>query len=78
MVVILLFVEALQVVNLNFMVTLATGIFAYLPMVLAAVVILAVGFCLANLAERFVGSVMTKQSGAPHVLLEDTLRNMQF
>ena len=68
-VVILLFVvEALQVVNLHFMVTLATGIFAYLPMVLAAVVILAVGFWLANLAERFVGSVMTKPSGAPHVL----------
>ncbi|MBO1912246.1 hypothetical protein J4G37_46555, partial [Microvirga sp. 3-52] len=68
-VVILLFVvEALQVVNLHFMVTLATGIFAYLPLVLAAVVILAVGFWLANLAERFVGSVMTKPSGAPHVL----------
>ncbi|QUW20982.1 mechanosensitive ion channel [Sporosarcina sp. Marseille-Q4063] len=68
-VVILLFVvEALQVVNLHFMVSLATGIFAYLPMVLAAVVILAVGFWLANLAERFVGSVMTKPSGAPHVL----------
>lgn len=68
-VVILLFVvEALQVVNLHFMVTLATGIFAYLPMVLAAVAILAVGFWLANLAERFVGSVMTKPSGAPHVL----------
>ncbi|MBO1911926.1 hypothetical protein J4G37_44940, partial [Microvirga sp. 3-52] len=61
-------VEALQVVNLHFMVTLATGIFAYLPLVLAAVVILAVGFWLANLAERFVGSVMTKPSGAPHVL----------
>ncbi|WP_172372613.1 mechanosensitive ion channel [Sporosarcina jiandibaonis] len=68
-VVVLLFVvEALQVVNLHFMVTLATGIFAYLPMVLAAVVILAVGFWLANLAERFVGSVMRKPSGAPHVL----------
>lgn len=68
-VVVLLFVvEALQVVNLHFMVTLATGIFAYLPMVLAAVVILAVGFGLANLAERFVGSVMRKPSGAPHVL----------
>jgi hypothetical protein len=68
-VVVLLFVvEALQVVNLDFMVTLATGVFAYLPMVLAAVVILAVGFGLANLAERFVGSVMRKPSGAPHVL----------
>jgi len=68
-VIILLFVvEALQVVNLYFMVTLATGVFAYLPMVLVAIVILAVGFWLANLAERIVGSVMTKPSGAPHVL----------
>ncbi|MFS0690224.1 mechanosensitive ion channel [Sporosarcina sp. 179-K 8C2 HS] len=68
-VVILLFVvEALQILNLNFMVTLATGIFAYLPMVVAAVVILAIGFWLANLAEKFVGSIMTTQSGAPHVL----------
>lgn len=68
-VIILLFVvEALQVVNLSFMVTLATGVFAYLPMVLAAVIILAVGFWLATLAERFVGSVMTTATGAPHVL----------
>ena len=68
-VIILLFVvEALQVVNLSFMVTLATGVFAYLPMVLAAIIILAVGFWLATLAERFVGSVMTTASGAPHVL----------
>ncbi|HEX5563591.1 MAG TPA: mechanosensitive ion channel, partial [Sporosarcina sp.] len=62
-VIILLFVvEALQILNLNFMVTLATGIFAYLPMVVAAVVILAIGFWLANLAEKFVGSIMTTQS----------------
>ncbi len=68
-IVILLFtVEALQILNLHFMVTLATGIFAYLPMVVAAIVILAVGFWLANLAERFVGSVMTTKSGAPHML----------
>ncbi|MFC5605107.1 mechanosensitive ion channel [Sporosarcina koreensis] len=68
-VIILLFVvEALQILNLNFMVTLATGIFAYLPMVVAAVVILAIGFWLANLAEKFVGSIMTTQTGAPHVL----------
>jgi hypothetical protein len=68
-VVILLFtVEALQILNLHFMVTLATGIFAYLPMVLAAIVILAVGFWLASLAERFVGSVMTTKSGSPHML----------
>ncbi|MDN4606210.1 mechanosensitive ion channel [Sporosarcina highlanderae] len=68
-IVILLFVvEALQLLNLTFMVTLATGIFAYLPMVVAAVVILAIGFWLANLAEKFVGSILTTKSGSPHVL----------
>ena len=61
-------VEALNVVNLNFMVTLATGIFAYLPMVISAIIILAIGYWLATLAERFIGSVMTTASGTPHVL----------
>lgn len=66
---VLLFVaEALQVLDLQFMVTLATAIFAYLPMVIAAVVILAIGFWLANLAERFIGSIMTTRTGAPHML----------
>lgn len=68
-VIILLFVvEALQIVQLAFMVTLATAIFAYLPMVLAAVLILAVGFWLANLAEKFIGSVMQTKQGTPHIL----------
>ena len=68
-VIILLFVvEALQVLDLEFMVTLATAIFAYLPHVIAAVVILAVGFWLANLAEKLVGSVMKHSSGTPHFL----------
>lgn len=61
-------VEALQVVNLSFMVTLATGVFAYLPMVVAAIIILAIGYWLATLAERFVGSVLTTSTGSPHVL----------
>lgn len=68
-VIVLLFtVEALQLLNLAFMVTLATGIFAYLPAVAAAVIILAVGFWLANLAEEFIGSVFKQSSGSPHVL----------
>lgn len=68
-VIILLFVvEALQLLELDFMVTLATGIFAYLPSVFAAIVILAVGFWLANMAEKLVGSVMTHASGTPHFL----------
>lgn len=68
-VIILLFVvEALQLLELDFMVKLATGIFAYLPSVLAAIIILAVGFWLANMAEQLVGSVMSHSSGTPHVL----------
>ncbi|MFC4410816.1 mechanosensitive ion channel [Chungangia koreensis] len=68
-IVILLFVsEALQVMKLEFMMNIAGAIFAYLPMVIAAVVILAVGFWLANLAEKFVGAVMKDPSGSPHVL----------
>ena len=68
-VIILLFtVEALQLLNLEFMVSLATGIFAYIPAVIAALIILAVGFWLANLAEDFIGSVFKKSSGGPHVL----------
>lgn len=50
------------------MVSLASGIFAYIPAVIAALVILAVGFWLANLAEDFIGSVFKKSSGGPHVL----------
>lgn len=68
MLIFLFVVEALDVVNLSFMVTLATGIFAYLPMVVVAIIILAIGYWLATLAERFIGSVMTTATGAPHVL----------
>lgn len=68
-IVILLFVsEALQVANLDFMASLATAIFAYLPMVIAAILILAVGFWLANMAERLVGSVLVDGAGQPSIL----------
>jgi len=68
-IVILLFVsEALQVANLEFMASLATAIFAYLPMVIAAIIILAVGFWLANMAERLVGSVLVDGAGQPSAL----------
>jgi len=67
--IVLLFVmEALQLVNLEFMVSLGSAVFAYLPMVVAALVILAVGFWLANLAEKLVGSLMKDSSGSPHFL----------
>lgn len=68
-VIVLLFVvEALQLLELEFMVILATGIFAYLPSVFAAIVILAVGFWLANIVEKLVGSLLTHASGSPHFL----------
>lgn len=68
-VIVLLFVvEALQLLELEFMVILATGIFAYLPSVFAAIVILAVGFWIANIVEKLVGSLLTHASGTPHFL----------
>lgn len=68
-VIVLLFVvEALQLLELDFMVVLATAIFAYLPSVIAAIIILAVGFWLANMVEKLVGSLMSHASGTPHFL----------
>ncbi|WP_040207221.1 mechanosensitive ion channel [Neobacillus jeddahensis] len=58
-VVVLLFtVEALQIVHLNFVVTLATGVIAYLPMLFAAILILGVGFYVGHLVERLVKSLV--------------------
>lgn len=52
-IVILLFtVEALQIVHLDFLVTLATGVIAYLPMILTAVIILGIGLYVGQLMER--------------------------
>ncbi len=58
-VVILLFaVEALQIVHLDFLVTLATGVIAYLPMLLAAILILGVGLYLGQLIERILQNTL--------------------
>jgi len=58
-VVILLFaVEALQIVHLDFLVTLATGVIAYLPMLLAAILILGVGLYVGHLMERVLQNVI--------------------
>ena len=58
-VVVLLFaVEALQIVHLNFLVTLATGVIAYLPMLLAAILILGVGLYVGYLLERVLQNVI--------------------
>ncbi|MEH7128624.1 mechanosensitive ion channel [Neobacillus drentensis] len=58
-VIVLLFtVEALQIVHLEFFVTLATGVIAYLPMLLAALVILGVGLYLGHLVERILQNIL--------------------
>lgn len=60
-VIVLLFtVEALQLVGLDFLVTLASAVLAYLPMLFAALVILGVGLYVGNLAERIVKNVVKK------------------
>jgi small-conductance mechanosensitive channel len=58
-VVVLLFtVESLQIVHLDFLVTLATGVIAYLPMLLAALIILGVGLFLGHLLEQVLQNVV--------------------
>jgi small-conductance mechanosensitive channel len=58
-VIVLLFtVEALQIVHLEFLVTLATGVIAYLPMIVAALVILGIGLYLGHLVERILQNVL--------------------
>jgi hypothetical protein len=58
-VVVLLFtVEALQIVHLDFLVTLATGVIAYLPMLLAAIFILGIGLYLGHLIERVLQNIV--------------------
>ncbi|MEH7074350.1 mechanosensitive ion channel [Neobacillus drentensis] len=58
-VIVLLFtVEALQIVHLEFLVTLATGVLAYVPMLVAALVILGVGLYLGHLVERILQNIL--------------------
>lgn len=57
-VVILIFTaEALQIVHLEFFVTLATGVIAYLPMLFAALFILGIGLYLGHFIERIIQNV---------------------
>ncbi|MGY4691759.1 mechanosensitive ion channel [Salibacterium sp. K-3] len=68
-VVIFLFtVEALQVVQLEFLVDLASGIVSYLPSVFAAVIILGFGLWLADAAYRFVKSTVRTPGGDSNIL----------
>ncbi|RWZ50137.1 hypothetical protein EQV77_17840 [Halobacillus fulvus] len=67
-VIFLFVVEALQVVQLEFLVELATGVVSYLPSVFAAIVILGVGMWLADAAYRFVKSAVRTPGGDSNVL----------
>lgn len=61
--VVLLFVaEALNVVKLDFFVDLARGVVAYIPHVVAALVIIGVGLWLGGLAKKVLGSVLQGES----------------
>ncbi|MBT2681279.1 mechanosensitive ion channel [Bacillus sp. ISL-35] len=62
-IVVLLFVaEALNVVKLDFFVDLARGVIAYLPHVIAAIVILGVGLWLGGLVKRVLSSILQGDS----------------
>lgn len=61
--VVLLFVaEALNVVKLDFFVDLARAVIAYIPNVVAALVILGVGLWLGSLAKKVLGSILQGES----------------
>lgn len=63
--VVLLFVaEALNVVKLDFFVDLARGVIAYLPHVVAALVILGVGLWLGGVVKKLLGSVLQGESSS--------------
>lgn len=57
-VVLLFVVEALELINLDFLVTLATGVIAYLPSIFAAIIILAVGLYVGNLVKKLLLNVL--------------------
>ncbi|NMH67794.1 mechanosensitive ion channel [Bacillus sp. RO3] len=52
-------VEALEIVRLEFLVVLATGVLAYLPLVLAAIVILGAGLYLGDLVKGIMSNVLS-------------------
>ncbi|RHW35016.1 hypothetical protein D1B33_13310 [Lysinibacillus yapensis] len=57
-IVLLFVVQALNILGLDFMVTLATGVIAYLPHVIAALVILGVGLWLSTLIKKLLSTVL--------------------
>jgi len=62
LVVFLLTIEALNLVKLGFLVSMLTAITAYLPMVLAAVIILALGLIVANIVSKVLSNILTGPS----------------
>ncbi|MCM3440334.1 mechanosensitive ion channel [Metabacillus halosaccharovorans] len=62
-VVVLLFtIEALQIVNLESLVSILTVVLAYIPMVLTAVLILGIGFYAGDLVKRIVKSMVRQET----------------
>lgn len=62
LVVFFLTIEALNLVKLDFLVTMLTAITAYIPHVLAAVIILALGLIVANIVEKVLSNILTGPS----------------
>ncbi|MFG6119885.1 mechanosensitive ion channel [Thalassobacillus sp. B23F22_16] len=58
LIVVLFTVEALQIIQLEFLVDLATGVIAYLPSVFAAIVILFVGLYVGNLVQKLLHNIL--------------------
>lgn len=59
LIVFFLTVQALYVVKLDFLVTIASGITAYLPHILAAVLILGIALIIANIVEKILVNVLS-------------------
>ena len=55
-------IEALNLIKLDFLVLMLTAITAYIPQVLAAVIILALGLIVANIVEKVLSNILTGPS----------------
>lgn len=62
LVIFLLTIEALNIVQLDFLVAMLTAITAYIPSVLAAVIILTLGLIIANIVEKILLNILTGPS----------------
>src|SRR5690606_6883775 len=62
LIIFLLTIEALNIVKLDFLVVMLTAITAYIPSVLAAVIILAIGLIIANIVEKILSNILTGPS----------------